>query len=411
MHNPERSPAKKLPPKAPLPREITKMTKAPEDIIKLSDEDIEEITELNESDLESVEEPTRIESRERETALRYGMASEASVEHPERNEDAVFYSQKRGLQFVADGMGGVPAGDYASAKAAEQLTRDGLQKASEKTQKVLLAERQETQNQEDVEQAINEIIKQMDREIVTNNQGSEIIQKKAKEYIEKEMGEYDPENPQHRNILNGLLKSIGCTVSMSKVWRGADGKDRLTIGNVGDSRTYRLRGGKLEKLSEDHSHVQVLLKEGLIQSDEDVETQIDKRKIMALEDKYPEIRALIPSLVRSPNQFVTIDSIRNKITMAAGVGEMMKKQYGIEFQPFIKTYDLDKGDVIFTASDGVIDNLTDSEIEGILLLNAENPTQAANELKQAALERSIKGKDSNPRAKKDDITALVTRYE
>jgi len=411
MRNPERYPAKNLPPTAPLPREITKITKAPEDIIELSDEDIEEMTELDESDLEFVEEPPRIESRERETALRYGMASEASVEHPDRNEDAVFYSQKRGLQFVADGMGGVPAGDYASAKAAEQLTRDGLQKASEKTQKVLLAERQETQNQEDVEQAINEIIKQMDREIVTNNQGSEIIQSKAKEYIEKEMGAFDQENPQHRNILNGLLKSIGCTVSMSKVWRGADGKDRLTIGNVGDSRTYRLRGGKLEKLSEDHSHVQILLKEGLIQSDEDVETQIDKRKIMALEDKYPEIRALIPSLVRSPNQFVTIDSIRNKITMAAGVGEMMKKQYGIEFKPFVKTYDLDKGDVIFTASDGVIDNLTDSEIEGILLLNAENPTQAANELKEAALERSIKGKDSNPRAKKDDITALVTRYE
>jgi len=399
-------------PLAPLAREKTQIKKIPtEEIIELTDEDLEDITELDENNIEFIEEPTRVESREHEAKLKYGMASEASVEHPDRNEDAVFYSPKRGMQFVADGMGGVPAGDYASAKAAEQLTLDGLQKASEATQKALLAERQEILTQEAVENAITEIIKQMDQEIVKNNQSNKIIRAKAQEYIQKELGEFDPTNPQHAKAYEGLLKSIGCTVSMSKVWRGADGKDHLTIGNVGDSRTYRLRGGTLEKLSEDHSHVQILQKEGLIENDEDVETQIDKQKIMALEDKYPEIRALIPSLVRSPNQFVTIDSIRNKITMAAGVSEMMKKQFGVEFKPFIKTVDLDKGDVIFTASDGVIDNLTDSEIQAILLLNSENPTQAANELKQAALERSIKGKEHNARAKKDDITALVTRYE
>ncbi len=382
-----------------------------EEEIELSEEDLEEIPSPTKGTMRKAELRT-VESREAETDLKYGMATEASPEHPDRNEDAAFYSAKRGLQMVADGMGGVPAGDYASAKAAEQLTRPGLEKASPGAREVLMASREEVQDQKNVENSVTEIIKQMNDEIVKFNQGDATVKAKATEYFGKEVGEkYDANNPQHKMVMDGLLKSIGCTVSMSKIWRGPDGKDKLTIGNVGDSRTYRLRKGGLEKLSKDSSHVQILMDEGILKSDEDVNTPIDKQAIMALENKYPEIRSLIPSLVRTEGKTVTLGSIRNRITMAAGVGEMMKKQYGVEFNPNVQTFDLEDGDLVVTLSDGVIDNLTDNEIQAILILNSDNPLEAAKQLQQAATERSIKGKYINPRAKKDDVTALVTSYK
>jgi len=401
-----------------LPREETGIHKFEE----LSDADLEILpddeVELTEADLEEVPkngtvrqaELRMVESREKENDLKYGMASEASVEHPDRNEDAAFYSAKRGLQFVADGMGGVPAGDFASAKAAEQLTREGLSKASAETQAAMLADREEILDQKTIETAISDVIGQMDKEIVNNNQSNDLVRAKALEYFEKEVGTYDESDARHKAMYEGLLKSIGATVSMSKIWRGADGKDHLTLGNVGDSRTYRLRKGHLEKLSKDSSHVQILIDEGLLKDDEDVNTKIDKQAIMALEKKHPEIKSLIPSLVRTEGPTVTLDSIRNRITMAAGVGDMMKKQYGIDFKPFVKTYDLEDGDVILTMSDGVIDNLTDSEIQAITILHSDSPLEIAKNLQQAATERSIKGKAINARAKKDDVTALVTLY-
>ena len=51
------------------------------------------------------------------------------------------------------------------------------------------------------------------------------------------------------------LSGMGTTVTL--LWE--DGK-RVLVGHVGDSRAYRLRGGELKQITQDHSIVAVLLR-------------------------------------------------------------------------------------------------------------------------------------------------------
>jgi len=59
------------------------------------------------------------------------------------------------------------------------------------------------------------------------------------------------------------LKGMGCTATASYVAEG-----RLTTAHVGDSRLYRLRGGALEQLTEDHSLVGGLVRLGRLTPEE-----------------------------------------------------------------------------------------------------------------------------------------------
>ncbi len=59
--------------------------------------------------------------------------------------------------------------------------------------------------------------------------------------------------------LESRYRSMGTTLAY--LVRSAAG---LIVGNVGDSRVYRLRGGKLERLTKDHSLTQALVDAGTI---------------------------------------------------------------------------------------------------------------------------------------------------
>lgn len=412
-----------------LPGEVTQIKKVPgleklrkpvEDVMELGEEDLEEIPEvdieLSEEDLEEMPKGYReaelrmVESKEKETDLKYGLASEASIEHPDRNEDAYLYSAKRGLQFVADGMGGVPAGDLASQEAQRQLTKSGMEGLAAGTRQVMEADRETVQKASDVEAAFTDIINHMNNRVI-EMQKSPAVMDRAKEFFKEKRGQaFDPDNAEDVETLESYVSQIGATVSMSKFWKAENGKDMITVGNVGDSRTYRLRNGALESLSVDDSPVRILLEEGLIKDDQDVTQLINKRDVISLVDKHPELKGVAAKILRGPDQ-VTLDSIRNNISQAVGVSKMMEKLFGTKFKPFVKSYEVEDGDVYLTMSDGVIDNLTDDEIQAIAILHSENPLEVARQLQQAATERSIKGKQMNARAKPDDVTALVTSFK
>lgn len=386
-------------------------------------EEIQEIPELSAEDigLELIEEPTTaemrsVESKEGESRLVVGAATEASPDHPDRNEDAFFQSPARGVQAVFDGMGGMPAGDRASHEASIQLTRKGLENADPLVKKVFESGRDEVLETAEAEAAMGAIIKQMDSAIAKIGKESPVIHEKAIEHFRNRFNvKFDETNEEHRDKLEEIKGGIGCTASISKLYKGPDGKHKLTIGQIGDSSTYRLRGGQLEKLSKDDSLAQTLadikatdINGEVIPNDASAEDRVvEKSKLIQIIQEHPQLRPYETRLIQRPGTQIRLGDVRNVITQAVGVSAGLKKIYGVEFQPSVSTHDVEDGDTVLTFGDGVTDNLNEDEILGILLLHDDIQKGVQEVQKQATL-RSIKGE--HPRAKKDDVTAVGTKF-
>ncbi|MET0559248.1 MAG: Stp1/IreP family PP2C-type Ser/Thr phosphatase [Solirubrobacterales bacterium] len=123
------------------------------------------------------------------------------------NEDSLFTQPP--LFVVADGMGGAQAGEVASKTAAETFAAE-LPRAAP-------------------EQVLRETIEAANRRV-------------------HELALSDPS-----------LAGMGTTVTAAIVDPEAE---EVAIGHVGDSRAYRLRAGKLERLTRDHSLVEEMRRKG-----------------------------------------------------------------------------------------------------------------------------------------------------
>ncbi len=144
---------------------------------------------------------------------------------------------------------------------------------------------------------------------------------------------------------------MGTTVTAALL---RDGK--LYVGNIGDSRTYRLRDGQFRQLSLDHSLIGEQVRAGL----------------------------LTPEQARHSGG-------RNVITRALG--------YGPTVEPDLFAFTLAPGDLLLLCSDGLHGLVEDAEIAQILA--AQPPGAAVSSL--IALARQRGGPDN--------ITALVVRVE
>ncbi len=127
------------------------------------------------------------------------------------NEDACLELTWDGLWAVADGMGGHAAGDYVSSLAVDSLRQlpivDGL---------------------EDFTQAVRDTLGRVNRVV------------------------------REETVRRGVAM-MGSTVVVL-----AARCDQAVCLWAGDSRLYRLRGGRIERLSHDHSYVQELQDSGLL---------------------------------------------------------------------------------------------------------------------------------------------------
>lgn len=205
------------------------------------------------------------------------------------NEDSIITRPDLGLAVLADGMGGHLAGEVASAMAID-LVNQFFENAAQRSGKL---------NYSDV---VSDSI------TLANSAIFELSQNK-------------PE-----------CAGMGSTVVVTFFEN-----NKVYVGHVGDSRLYRLRDGKLQQITEDHSLVQELVSRGLLSKDEAIES-----------------------------------TNKNLVTRALGIEAGV--QIDLNEDAWIN------GDIYLLCSDGLSDVLRDSQIEEILAANMENLEHAIDQL-------------------------------
>jgi PPM family protein phosphatase len=160
------------------------------------------------------------------------------------NEDSLFV--RAPIFVVADGMGGAQAGEVASKTAADAFDRD-LPEVSP-------------------EQFLRETIEAANRRI-------------------HELARADPSRA-----------GMGTTITAAIVDAQ---KEEVGIGHVGDSRAYRLRRGKLEQLTRDHSLVEEMRRKGQI-TDAQAEDHPQRSIITRALGPEPEVEVDLQTVPAAP---------------------------------------------------------------------------------------------------------------
>jgi protein phosphatase len=181
----------------------------------------------------------------------------------EQNEDNARFQLAKdgeaGLFIVADGMGGYQAGEVASHIAVEKI-QEALQSllvpiSEQPTIKLTPISEQETiilQKVAPGDEATLEIRSKGSKgktRKLPETPGAKNVEeqlKNAMRQANRAILSYGEEHPAARGL--------GCTVTMAVVQNG-----HVYIANIGDSRTYLLRDGKLTPVTRDHSLVAKLV--------------------------------------------------------------------------------------------------------------------------------------------------------
>ncbi|MCS6810363.1 MAG: Stp1/IreP family PP2C-type Ser/Thr phosphatase [Tepidimonas sp.] len=222
--------------------------------------------------------------------LRYACASDAGRLR-ENNEDAVLLDPALALAVVADGMGGYNAGEVAARLCCEAV-HAALQAQPDEA----LA---------NPRQRLLEAVRSANRAVF------------------------------ERALLQPSLRGMATTV-VAVLLAGPQG----VVAHVGDSRLYRLRQGRLDRLTRDHSLVQEHIDAGLLE----------------------------PEAARA-------SGYRNLVTRALGIAPVVDVEVG--------TFDLTPGDTLLLCTDGLTDLLTEGEIARLLCHGGPLDSAAAR-LVQAA---------------------------
>lgn len=234
----------------------------------------------------------------------------------ENNEDAYRVDSALGLYTVADGMGGYEGGEIASRISVDTL-HDYFRRLGEGTDPGFDIRYDDTLTV--AESVMSLAMRMADREV--------------------------------RRRKHGALAQMGSTVAAFMLRRR-----HVMIAHVGDSRIYRMRDGRLEQLTRDHSLYYELLKAGTVD-------------------------------VHAPHKLVRT----NVITRAIGVAG--------HAQPDVKTVEATPGDTFLLCTDGLSDVLGNAEIAAAL--GTLEPYDAVDALVHQAY---VAGSQ-------DNITAIVVRVE
>jgi len=226
------------------------------------------------------------------------------------NEDSIAADAEIGLAVLADGMGGYNAGEVASGIAVAMI--------SEEMKKLLGAADAEPDGAE----------KLLDEHVARAN--AAIYQAAQSQ-------------PQYSGMGTTLVVAL---------WHD----NKMSVGHVGDSRLYRLRGESFEQVTRDHS----LLQE-----------QIDSGMITREQARFSQNK--------------------NLVTRAVGIDA--------EVETELHTYAAEPGDIYLLCSDGLSDMVTDEDLQLTLSSLQANLPLAAEQLVQQA----------NDNGGRDNISVILVR--
>jgi protein phosphatase len=229
------------------------------------------------------------------------------------NEDSIAADAQIGLAVLADGMGGYNAGEVASGIAVELIKTEMKKSLSEKMPEEL--------NGQAVEQLVVQHATSANASIYQAAQS----------------------HPQYSGMGTTLVVAL---------WHD----NKMSVGHIGDSRLYRLRGEKLEQVTRDHS----LLQE-----------QIDSGMITKEQAKHSQNK--------------------NLVTRAVGIDPQVETE--------VHTYPVQPGDIYLLCSDGLSDMVTDEDVELTLSSLQTNLPLAAQQLVQQA----------NDNGGRDNVSVILVR--
>jgi PPM family protein phosphatase len=235
------------------------------------------------------------------------------------NEDSIGTEAAIGLAVLADGMGGYNAGEVASGIAVALITKE--------TRDTVLRIPAYEVDPETGELTATRIL----RNVIAKANAS--IYQAANS------------QPQYAGMGTTLVVALLCD-------------NHVTVAHIGDSRLYRMRDGKLQQLTRDHSLLQEQIDSGMIS------------KEMAR---------------RSQN--------KNLVTRAVGIEP--------EVEADINTFEVTQGDTFLLCSDGLNDMVEDEDIHLTLGSLSANLPLAANQLVQMA----------NDNGGRDNISVILIRVK
>jgi len=245
----------------------------------------------------------------------------ANLSHPgmvrAHNEDAMFVDGA-GLAVLADGMGGYNAGEVASGIAVN-MVKEGLMPE-------LVSGRD--LSKVDVHTGLTHAALLLQQQIAAANKGI------------YEAAQTRPE-----------CAGMGTTI-VAAVFHGS----RVSIAHIGDSRCYRLRGGRFEQLTRDHS----LLQE-----------QIDSGQITADQARF--------------------SLHKNLVTRALGIEAIVPAD--------ISEYRVEPDDIYLLCSDGLTDMVDTEVVHGVVDEQRATLEVAASQLIELA----------NQNGGRDNISVILTR--
>ena len=190
----------------------------------------------------------------------------------ELNQDAYYKSESLDevqLYMLADGMGGYNGGEIASKLAIESAKNY-------------------------IENNFKQIPK--DRHSILQLVGSSM------EYANMIVYEKSKENKE--------LEGMGTTLEICLIYN-----NKVYIGHIGDSRIYRIRKEFIRKLTQDHSYVQKLVKDGTITAEE---AEHHPRKNMLMKalgcNAFAEPDVMVKGFLKDDIILMTTDGLTNLVT-------------------------------------------------------------------------------------------------